>query len=100
MTEAFDLRKYEPNPVAAFSASPNFREGDIVAGGVPGLSLVKAFQRHLVIKYSSKRPTPNVECRIEENSRLHVKVRRAREVRDQSNRPAHAHAHDRDPFGS
>src|SRR4029453_17131883 len=45
-TEAFDLRKYVPDPVAAFAAGPNFREGGVVTGPAPGLSFVKSFQRH------------------------------------------------------
>ena len=46
--EAFDLGKYVPNPVAAFSASPNFREGRVVASPAVGLSFVKSFQRHQI----------------------------------------------------
>jgi len=37
-TEPFDLGKYVPDPVATFAASPNFREGRVVAGRAPGLS--------------------------------------------------------------
>src|SRR5438132_5097624 len=44
--EAFDLGKYVPDPVATFAASPNFREGRVVAGPAPGLSFVKSFQKH------------------------------------------------------
>src|SRR5205085_6313107 len=62
-TEAFNLGEYVPDPMAAFASSPNFREGCVVASQRTGLGLVKSFQRHLAIKYSSKRPTLNAQRR-------------------------------------
>src|SRR5207248_2208659 len=68
-TEAFDLGKDVPDPVTTFTASPNFREGRVVVSRATSLGLVKSFQRHLAIKYSSKRPTLNAQRPIEEDVR-------------------------------
>src|SRR6476620_1450524 len=72
-TEAFDLGKYVPDPMTAFAAGANFREGCVVAGRVTGLTLVKSFQRHQIrgqrsenrrqrnLQANARRSTPNVQ---------------------------------------
>ena len=67
-TEAFDLGKYLPDPVATFAASPNFRQGRVVAPSA-WLEL-----REIVPETSDRK--------VSDISRLRVKLRRSKEVRD------------------
>lgn len=45
-SEAFDLRKNVPDPVARFASPANLRQRGVVAGGGAGLGEVEAFERH------------------------------------------------------
>src|SRR4029077_8100070 len=99
-SKPFDLGKYVPDPVAAFAASPNFREGRVVADTTPGLSFVKSFQRHQIrgqrsesrgqrnLQANAQRQTPNAERRTKEDRNQRSEIRAQRpEFIDQSNRP-------------
>src|SRR4029077_4356979 len=77
-SKPFDLGKNVPDPVTAFAASPNFREGRVVAGTTPCLSFVKSFQRHRsadrgqrtedrgIFKQTPNLPTPKLRTPISE----------------------------------